>query len=153
MALEHNIPCLQPASLKSQAVVQTLRAYQADIFVVVAFGRLLTQEILDIPKIFCINVHPSLLPKYRGAAPINWAILNDERETGVTVQKMALALDAGDIIAQERMPVLDDENAAQLRERLAQLGAEPLLGKSFGSVFIRSICVKTAKRRPGVLCV
>ncbi len=104
-----------------------MRAYQADIFVVVAFGRLLTQEILDIPKIFCINVHASLLPKYRGAAPINWAILNGERETGVTVQKMALALDAGDMIAQERMTVLDDENAAQLRARMAQLGAKLLV--------------------------
>ena len=127
MALEHNIPCLQPASLRSKTVVQTLRAYQADIFVVVAFGCLLTQEILDIPKIFCINVHASLLPKYRGAAPINWVILNDERETGVTVQKMALALDAGDIIAQEMVPVLDDENAAQLRARMAQLGAKLLV--------------------------
>ena len=68
---------------------------------VVAYGRLLTQEILDIPKMLCMNVHGSLLPKYRGAAPVNWAILNGDKETGVTIQKMALALDAGDIIAQE----------------------------------------------------
>jgi methionyl-tRNA formyltransferase len=127
MALERNIPCLQPASLKSQAIVHALRAYEADIFVVVAFGYLLTQEILDIPKMFCINVHPSLLPQYRGAAPINWAILNGDKETGVTVQKMALELDAGDIIVQERTPVLDDENAAQLRQRLAKLGAKLLV--------------------------
>lgn len=127
MALERNIPCLQPASLKSQSIVQTLRAYEADIFVVVAFGHLLTQEILDIPKIFCINVHPSLLPQYRGAAPINWAILNNDKQTGLTIQKMALELDAGDIIAQESTPILDDENAAQLRQRMAQLGAKLLV--------------------------
>jgi len=127
MALEHNITCLQPASFKSKDILQTLRAYDSDIFVVVAFGRLLTQEILDIPKIFCINVHASLLPKYRGAAPINWAILNGDQETGVTVQKMALVLDAGDIIAQQRLPIGDDDNAALLRERMAHAGAKLLV--------------------------
>ena len=90
---------------------------------VVAYGRLLTQEILDIPKMLCMNVHGSLLPKYRGAAPVNWAILNGDKETGVTIQKMALSLDAGDIIAQEKMSIDDDENAAQLRKRMALVGA------------------------------
>lgn len=123
MALERSIDCLQPVSLKSKEIAQTLRAYEADFFVVVAYGRLLTQEILDIPRIFCVNVHASLLPKYRGAAPINWAILNGEQETGLSVQKMALALDTGDIIAQEIMTIKDDENAAQLRNRMAQVGA------------------------------
>ena len=94
---------------------------------VVAYGRLLTQEILDIPKMLCMNVHGSLLPKYRGAAPVNWAILNGEKETGVTIQKMALALDAGDIIAQEKMSIDDDENAAQLRKRMARVGAKLLV--------------------------
>jgi methionyl-tRNA formyltransferase len=87
----------------------------------------LTQEILDIPKMLCMNVHGSLLPKYRGAAPVNWAILNGEKQTGVTIQKMALALDAGAIIAQEKMDIDDDENAAQLRKRMALVGAKLLL--------------------------
>jgi methionyl-tRNA formyltransferase len=127
IALEHKIPCLQPLTLKSSDIIDSLKSFGADIFVVVAYGRLLTQEILDIPKIFCMNVHGSLLPKYRGAAPVNWAILNGEKETGVTIQKMALALDAGDIIAQEVMSISDNENAAQLRKRMAQVGAKLLV--------------------------
>jgi methionyl-tRNA formyltransferase len=127
MALERKIPCLQPLSLKESGIIDALRSYGADIFVVVAYGRLLTQEILGLPKMLCMNVHGSLLPKYRGAAPVNWAILNGEKETGVTVQKMALELDAGDIIAQEVMSINDDENAAQLRKRMAQAGAKLLV--------------------------
>jgi methionyl-tRNA formyltransferase len=127
IAAERKIPCLQPLSLKGGDIIGALGSYEADIFVVVAYGRLLTQEILDIPKILCMNVHGSLLPKYRGAAPVNWAILNGEKETGVTIQKMALALDAGDIIAQETMIIGEDENAAQLRKRMAVVGAELLV--------------------------
>ncbi len=127
IAIKHHIPCLQPPSLKDSSVVDALKLYGADIFVVVAYGRLLTQEILDIPKILCMNVHGSLLPKYRGAAPVNWAVLNGDKETGVTIQKMALALDAGDIIAQEKMIIGDDENAAQLRQRMALVGAKLLI--------------------------
>ena len=123
IASDQKIPCLQPLSLKGGEIVNALRSYDADIFVVVAYGRLLTQEILDIPKMLCMNVHGSLLPKYRGAAPINWAILNGDKETGVTIQKMALALDAGDIIDREVMDIYDGENAAQLRKRMAQAGA------------------------------
>jgi methionyl-tRNA formyltransferase len=126
IALERQIPCVQPLSLKGRDIVETLRSYGADIFVVVAYGRLLTQEILDIPKMLCMNVHGSLLPQYRGAAPVNWSILNGDKETGVTIQKMALALDAGDIIAQEKMSINDNENAVQLRERMAQIGARLL---------------------------
>lgn len=127
MALERKIPCLQPLSLKGPGIADTLRIYQADVFVVVAYGRLLTQEILDIPKIHCLNVHGSLLPKYRGAAPINWAVLNGDKETGVTIQKMALALDTGEIIVQEKMSIDDNENAAQLRQRMALVGAKLLI--------------------------
>jgi methionyl-tRNA formyltransferase len=127
IASKHKIPCLQPLTLKGGDIVDTLRSFGADILVVVAYGRLLTQEILDIPKMLCLNVHGSLLPKYRGAAPVNWAILNGDKETGVTVQKMALALDSGDIIAQEVMSISDDENAAQLRKRMAQVGAKLLV--------------------------
>jgi len=82
---------------------------------------------LGLPKMLCMNVHGSLLPKYRGAAPVNWAILNGDKETGVTVQKMALAIDAGDIIAQEKMRIDDDEDAAQLRKRMALVGAKLLV--------------------------
>ena len=127
IALDRKIPCLQPVTLKSKDIVDVLKAYNTDIFVVVAYGRLLTQEILDIPKMLCMNVHGSLLPKYRGAAPVNWAILNGNKETGVTIQKMALALDAGDIIAQEKMSIDDNENAAQLRKRMALVGAKLLI--------------------------
>jgi methionyl-tRNA formyltransferase len=127
IASERQIPCLQPVSLKDKQVVETLKSYNADIFVVVAYGRLLTQEILDTPQMLCMNVHGSLLPKYRGAAPVNWAILNGEKKTGVTVQKMALALDAGDIIDQEVMTIEDGENAAQLRQRMALVGAKLLI--------------------------
>jgi len=127
IALERQIPCLQPLSLKDKSIVDHLKSYEADILVVVAYGRLLTQEILDIPRMLCMNVHDSLLPKYRGAAPVNRAILNGDKETGVTIQKMALALDAGDIIAQEKMDIDDDENAAQLRMRMASVGAELLV--------------------------
>lgn len=127
MASEWKIPCLQPLTLKGGDIINSLKSYGADIFVVVAYGRLLTQEILDIPKILSMNVHGSLLPKYRGAAPVNWAILNGEKETGVTIQKMVLALDAGDIISQEVMSISDDENAAQLRKRMAQVGARLLV--------------------------
>ncbi len=126
IASQRQIPCLQPLSLKNKDIVDALKAYKADIFVVVAYGRLLTQEILDIPKMLCMNVHGSLLPKYRGAAPVNWAILNGEKETGVTIQKMVLGLDAGDIIAREKMRIDDDENAAQLRQRMALVGAKLL---------------------------
>ena len=127
IALERQIPCLQPLSLKDRGIIDSLKSYKADIFVVVAYGRLLTQEVLDIPKMLCMNVHGSLLPKYRGAAPVNWAILNGEKETAVTIQKMALSLDSGDIIAQEIMSIDDEENADQLRKRMAQTGAKLLV--------------------------
>jgi len=126
MALDHQLPCFQPGTLKSADIVQRLKSFNADIFIVVAYGRLLTPEILALPKMLCLNVHGSLLPKYRGAAPVNWAIINGDRETGVTVQKMALELDAGEIIAQEKMSIGQDENAAQLRKRMAEIGAQLL---------------------------
>jgi methionyl-tRNA formyltransferase len=127
ISASRRIPCLQPVSLKSAQCVQELRSFSGDIFVVVSYGRLLTQEALDIPKIFSVNVHGSLLPKYRGAAPINRAILDGETETGITVLKMALELDAGDIIAQEKMAIGRNETSEQLRVRMAQQGAQLLI--------------------------
>lgn len=123
LAEQNSIECLQPPTLKDPAVVTRLKQLNADLFVVVAYGKLLTQEILDIPRLFCVNVHGSLLPKYRGAAPINWAMLNGDIQTGVTVQKVALELDSGDVIAQAKIDIPPDMTADILRQQLAQLSA------------------------------
>lgn len=133
LADRHHIPYIQPENLKDKTVLGQLRAFDADIFVVVAYGKLLTQDVLDIPKLFCVNVHGSLLPKYRGAAPINWAILNGEPYTGVTVQKVFLALDAGDIIAQSRMDITPGMTADVLREKMAIMSA-PFLVKTLNNI-------------------
>ena len=122
-ALEIDVPCLQPVTLKDTAVVEQLKGFNADVFVVVAYGRLLPQAVLDIPKKFCVNVHGSLLPQYRGAAPVNWAVINGDKLTGVTVQKMVLELDAGDIISQQVMPLNDQITSDVLRAEMAQVGA------------------------------
>lgn len=105
VALEHNLPVFQPKTLKDEAVQQELKALAPELMVVAAYGKILPQAILDIPAVGCINVHSSLLPKYRGAAPINWAILNGESETGVTIMHVVAALDAGDIILQAATPI------------------------------------------------
>ena len=128
-AQAHAIPVFQPAKLRDGTALETIRQLAPDLIVVAAYGRILPQEILDYPRLGCINVHSSLLPKYRGSAPIHWAILNGDRETGVTIMHMALALDAGDIIAQRATPIDPDETVETLHDRLAQLGAE-LLGET-----------------------
>lgn len=125
----HDIPVFQPTKLRDGAALETIRQLEPDLIVVAAYGRILPQEILDYPRLGCVNVHSSLLPKYRGAAPINWAILNGEKETGVTIMHMAPALDAGDIIAQRATPIDPDETAEALYDRLARLGAD-LLAKT-----------------------
>ena len=127
VALEHEIPVYQPTTLKTDEAYDVLTALKPDLIVVAAYGRLLPREILELPAKGCINVHSSLLPKYRGAAPIHWAILNGEQETGVTIMHMALALDAGDIIAQRATPIDPDETVETLHDRLARLGAELLV--------------------------
>lgn len=127
MAAARKIPLLQPESLKNDAIVKELKSLDADIFVVVAYGKILPETILKIPQIFCVNVHGSLLPKYRGAAPINWAIINGDDSTGVTVMKMSPILDAGEIILQAQLAIAHEDTAASLRQRMAQLGAVTLL--------------------------
>ena len=122
----HNIPVFQPTKLRDGTALETIRQLEPDLIVVAAYGRILPQEILDYPRLGCVNVHSSLLPKYRGAAPIHWAILNGEQETGVTLMHMALALDAGDIIAQRATPIDPDETVEELHDRLARLGADLL---------------------------
>ena len=124
IALAHDIPVFQPVTLKDGAALEEIRQMSPELIVVAAYGRLLPRKILELPAKGCINVHSSLLPKYRGAAPIHWAILNGEQETGVTIMHMALALDAGDIIAQRATPIDPDETVETLHDRLARLGAE-----------------------------
>ena len=122
-ALTHNIPVYQPDKLKDGQTLDTLRQMKPEMIVVAAYGRILPVEILELPPLGCVNVHSSLLPKYRGAAPINWAILNGEKETGVTIMYMAQGLDTGDIISQESTLIGNQEDATVLFARLAELGA------------------------------
>ncbi len=141
-ALTQDIPVYQPAKLRDGAALALIRDLAPELIVVAAYGRILPDDILALPPKGCINVHSSLLPKFRGAAPINWAILAGEKETGVTVMDMAHDLDAGDIILQETTPIGPDETAAELYDRLALLG---------GSLVVRAveqIAAGTAQRRP-----
>lgn len=123
-ALAEGIPVYQPVSCRDEAVLAELRGLAPDVIVVAAYGKLLPQALLDIPRKAIINVHSSILPQYRGAAPINWAILNGDSETGVTIQYMAAELDAGDILLTKTTPISPEEDAGQLYDRLARLGGE-----------------------------
>jgi len=126
-ALELGLEVFQPAKMRDGEALGILRELRPDLIAVAAYGKILPADILDLPRLGCVNVHSSLLPRYRGAAPINWAILNGEDETGVTIQYMAEGLDTGDVLAQARTPIDLNENAAQLYERLARMGAELLV--------------------------
>lgn len=123
-ALKYDIPVFQPVKIKTPEAVEQLRTYEADIYVVAAFGQILSKEILDMPKFGCVNIHASLLPKYRGAAPINWVIIDGEKETGVTIQQMNEGIDTGDILAKTVVPIEAKETAETLFDKLAQTGAE-----------------------------
>jgi methionyl-tRNA formyltransferase len=127
VAVKHELPVHQPVKARAPEFVDQLRGFAPDLIVVAAYGQILPQAILDIPKFGCLNVHTSLLPKYRGAAPIQWAILNGESETGVTIMKMDAGLDTGDIVAETRTPIADTDNAQTLHDRLAKLGADLLV--------------------------
>lgn len=126
-ALELHLLVCQPAKLKDIKTVECLSDLKPDVLVVVAYGLLLPQNILDIPKYGAVNLHPSLLPKYRGAAPINHALINGEKTTGITSILMNSRMDAGDIILQEEVSVDGDENAGEIETRLAKLGADIIL--------------------------
>ena len=126
-AQSHSIPVHQPQSMRDEEVLALLEELNPDLIVVAAYGRLLPDSVLSLPRLGCINVHSSLLPRYRGAAPINWAVLNGERETGVTIMDMAHELDAGDVISQVRTPIPEEEDADALYHRLARLGGELLV--------------------------
>ena len=123
LALARQIPVFQPQRARSEEFLSQLRTLQPELIAVAAFGQILPQSVLDLPRFGCLNVHTSLLPKYRGAAPIQWAILNGESETGVTIMKMNAQMDSGDILTQQRTPIHPDDNAAILHDRLAEIGA------------------------------
>ena len=126
-AQETNLPVIQPAKVKAPEVVEQLAALKPDLIVVVAFGHILSQKILDIPRLGCINVHASLLPKYRGAAPIEWAIINGETVTGITTMKMNAGLDTGDILLKSEVEIGTEMILPELKLRLMAVGADLLI--------------------------
>ena len=126
-ALEYNLPVYQPIKVREPEFIQKIRDLKPEVIVVAAFGQILPKELLDIPPYGCINVHASLLPKYRGAAPIQAAIINGEKETGVTIMHMDVSLDTGDMILQESIPISEDETGGSLHDKLALLGAKLLV--------------------------
>ena len=127
VAQEYQLPIFQPTTLKTDEAYDILVDLQPELIAVAAYGKILPKKILDLPVLGCINVHSSLLPRYRGAAPINWAILNGDQETGVTIMYMAEGLDTGDIISQQTTPIDSNETVESLHDRLAEMGAELLV--------------------------
>ena len=127
-ALSKNIPILQPERIRNNEVfMQTIKDYAPDYICVVAYGKILPKELLDIPKKGCINVHGSLLPRYRGAAPIQWAVLNGDRQTGITTMYMDAGMDTGDMILKEKVDIGKYETTGELWERLSKIGGRLLV--------------------------
>ena len=141
-ALKHNLNIYQPKRVREPEFLELIRSLEPEVIVVAAFGQLLPKALLDIPAYGCVNVHASLLPKYRGAAPIQAAIINGDEVTGITIMYMDVKLDTGDIILQESIPIAKDETGGSLHDKLAQLGAR-LLVKALGMIED-----KTATRTP-----
>ena len=129
VALAAGIPVFQPDSFREEETVEALRALKPDVCAVVAYGRILPQKVLDVPTFGCINIHASVLPRYRGSAPYQWAVLDGLRETGVTAMYLCREMDAGDIIDVSKTPIGENETAGELLDRLAVLGAD-LLSKT-----------------------
>ncbi len=123
-AVERGIPVFQPTRIREPEAVEALKGYEADIFVVAAFGQILPKEILEMPKFGCVNVHASLLPKYRGAAPIQWAVINGDEVSGVTTMQMGVGLDDGDMLLKQEVTLAEDETGGSLFDRLAVVGGE-----------------------------
>ena len=132
-AEQYGIPVFQPEKVREEAAVERLRRENADIFVVAAFGQLLPKTILEMPRFGCINIHGSLLPAYRGAAPVQWAVLDGQKEAGDTIMQMNEGLDTGDILMQESIPLSADETAGSLYDKLSSLGG-PLLLKALDAI-------------------
>jgi len=127
LAEEYNIPVLQPEKIRTEEFMNELRALNPDVICVTAYGKILPKAILDLPPHGCINVHASLLPKYRGAAPVNWAIVRDERETGITTMLMDEGMDTGEMLLKRGIQIQDEDDAGGLSEKLSHLGGELLL--------------------------
>ena len=123
-ALKYGLPVFQPERIKRAEAVEELKKFPADVFVVAAFGQILSEEILTMPKYGCINIHASLLPKYRGAAPIQWCIVDGEQETGVTIMQMDAGIDTGDILFTRTVPITKEETGGSLFDKLSRAGAE-----------------------------
>ena len=126
-ALEWGLPVYQPRRVRAEEFLQTVRTLAPEVIVVIAFGQILPQALLDIPRYGCINIHASLLPRYRGAAPIQWAVLDGEKETGVTIMQMDAGLDTGDMLKKTVVPIAPDETGGSLHDKLALLGGPLLL--------------------------
>ena len=127
LAIERNIPVIQPATLKSEAVVHVLEELKADLFIVAAYGRILPKTVLSLPVHGCLNIHPSLLPCYRGASPVAFALLGGEQVSGVTIMLMDEGMDSGPILAQQKVDISADDTTGSLTDKLARVGAELLL--------------------------
>lgn len=123
-ALAHNLPVFQPKKIRESENVEYVRSFKPDIIIVVAFGQILSKDILDMPKYGCVNVHASLLPKYRGSAPIQWAVINGDEVTGVTTMRLDEGVDTGDMIAKRQVRLSEDETGGSLFDKLAVVGAE-----------------------------
>jgi methionyl-tRNA formyltransferase len=134
LALKSHLPLWQPLRARDEPFLEQMRVLAPDLIVVAAYGQILPQALLDLPRHGCLNVHTSLLPKYRGAAPIQWAIANGDVETGVTIMKMDAGLDTGGILSMRRTPIAAEDNSASLHDRLARMGAELLLATIPGYV-------------------
>ena len=126
LAERHGIPVMQPAKVRAPEFIELMKELAPDLIVVIAFGQILPKTLLEIPRHGCINVHASLLPRYRGAAPINWCIINGETETGVTTMQMDVGLDTGDMLLKKSTPIDPEEDSSSLHDRLAAIGAEAL---------------------------
>lgn len=142
VAITHDIPVYQPVSVKDGTALEIIEQLAPELIVVAAYGRILPNSILEYPEKGCINVHSSLLPKFRGAAPIHWAVISGETETGVTIMHMAQELDAGDIIDQVTTPIDPDESVEAVHDRLAELGGKLLVD------VVAKIADGTATRTP-----
>lgn len=138
-SLENNIPVYQPTKVRNNIeILEILKSYEPDFIAVVAYGKILPKEILDIPKYGCINVHGSLLPKYRGAAPMQWAIINGEEKTGITTMYMDIGMDTGDMLLKEEIPILETDNLETIHDKLMVIGGN-LLVKTLDGILDNSI--------------
>ena len=126
-AMEYGIPVYQPAKVREASFVEVLKGLEADVYVVIAFGQLLPKAVLELPKYGCINIHASLLPKYRGAAPIQWCVIDGERETGITTMMMDVGLDTGDMLEKTVIPIEEKETGGSLHDKLSLAGGALIL--------------------------